>query len=238
MSHLEYYAYQATARGVRTVEDVARLAEQQRFAYEGVAAQWLPANKNARIVDLACGHGSFLFWLKERGHTNLAGVDSSPEQTRFAASVGIHIETADAIAWIENAPAASFDQIFGIDFIEHISKDDFMRVLKACSRALVPGGSLVLRYPNGDSPFVGRNLFNDITHIWTYTANCMNTLATMHGFRSSEFKDEGIDLIQQHRWIKVPLGRVARWFMLKFIQAATRERLETLHSNVWARLTK
>ena len=42
--------------------------------------------------------------------------------------------------------------LIAIDFIEHISKDDMMELLRHSRRVLSPGGRLVLRYPNGDSP--------------------------------------------------------------------------------------
>src|SRR6185503_8767911 len=104
--------------------------------------------------------------------------------------------------------------------------------------ALAPGGSLILRLPNGDSPFVGRNLFNDITHVWTYTPNCLNSLAEMHGFSRTEFMDESATAIRDQRWLKVPLAKLSAAILRALIQAATREKITHLSPNLWARLVK
>jgi len=238
MSHLDYYKYQAIARGALTAADVVRLCRQQSYVWEQLINRWLPANPSARMVDLACGHGSFLYWLKEKKYQEIAGVDSSQEQIDRARSAGISVVKAEVIDWLLGQPAGSADVLFAIDFIEHITKDDFMRFLALTHAVLKPGGRLILRYPNGDSPFVGLNLFNDITHVWTYTTNCLNTLARMHRFSGVEFADEGVEAIRDNRRLKVPVGRVARSLLRALVQAATRERVSYWHSSIWACLAK
>src|SRR5437870_7579155 len=47
------------------------------------------ANKAARIADLGCGYGSFLYFLHEEGYRNIAGVDISAEQVDSARKLGI-----------------------------------------------------------------------------------------------------------------------------------------------------
>ena len=144
------------------------------------------------------------------------------------------IVEADAIGWLEAQPPASLEVVFAIDFIEHISKDDFMRVLQAGHRALAPGGLMIFRYPNGDSPFVGLNLFNDITHVWTYTTNCLNSLARMHGFARCQFVDEGGAAIRDHRWLKVPVSRICAVVLRVLLQTVSRERIKYWNSCIWA----
>lgn len=55
MSHLDHYRYQTAARGVSSAEDVARIAADNTPVYDHLVLPWLPPNRNARIVDLACG---------------------------------------------------------------------------------------------------------------------------------------------------------------------------------------
>jgi cyclopropane fatty-acyl-phospholipid synthase-like methyltransferase len=128
--------------------------------------------------------------------------------------------------------------LFAVDFIEHISKDDLMHFLKLAQAALKPGGCLILRYPNGDSPFVGLNLFNDITHVWTYTTNCLSSLAQMHGFTRCRYADEGVQAIRDSRWLKVPLGTLAAWGLRWLLQAVSRETVKYWNSCIWACLQK
>ena len=238
MSHLEYYHYQATARGIRSLADVERAADGRLHVWERIVKSWLPTKSSAQIVELACGHGSFLWWLRQRGYAQSVGVDSSAEQLAFARQTGASVIQADAITWLAGQPEASLDTIVGIDFIEHIAKDDLMALLKQSVRVLKPGGRLLLRYPNGDSPLVGMNLFNDITHVWTYTSNCLDTLARMHGFTRTVFADESEQAIRDHRWIKVPLCRLSKVVLGFLFRAAAREKVVFWSPNLWACLEK
>src|SRR6185436_1114776 len=118
--------------------------------------------------------------------------------------------------------------------IEHISKDEFMDLLKGTQRVLSAGGRLILRYPNGDSPLVGMNLFNDITHVWTYTLNCLNSLAMMHGFARVHFVDESSAAIRDHRWLKVPMCEICTSLLRLLFRAATREKVDYWSPHLWA----
>lgn len=238
MGHLDYYQYQATARGVHSLADVERGAEGRVHIWNRIIRPWLPADKACPIVELACGHGSFLWWLRQCGFTRALGADSSPEQLAFARQTGVEVVQADAIAWLKEQPKSSQRAIVGIDFIEHISKDDLMALLQQSVRVLEPGGRLVMRFPNGDSPLVGMNLFNDITHVWTYTPNCLESLARMHGFTRTEFVDESTVAIRDHRWLKVPLSRLSKAVLGLLFRSATREKIVHWSPNLWACLEK
>lgn len=238
MNHFDYYQYQAHARGIASKSDVIRKAQEDAFIYERIVRSWLPDDKGARMADLACGHGSFLWWLKEQGYSNARGVDSSPEQISLAESAGLVVENADVIEWLKRQSPNNYQTLFAIDFIEHISKDDFMIFLSECQRVLSPNGMLILRYPNGDSPFVGMNLYNDITHVWTYTTNCINGLASMHRFSSVSFDDQGISAIRDHRWIKVPMAKVLDAGLRFVFRSASREKIKFWNSSIWARIKK
>src|ERR1051325_358234 len=206
MNHLDYYKFQAEARGVHSLEDVRHGAELKGYLYAQLAGPWLPEDRTRPVAELACGHGSFLHWLKSKNFSNLSGVDSSPEQVALAKQVGATVELDDVNRWLARQPHNHFAALVAIDLVEHLPKDDFMDLLQHSRAALAPGGSLILRLPNGDSPFVGRNLFNDITHVWTYTPNCLNSLGEMHGFSRTHFMDEGAAAIRDHRWLK-EIGR-------------------------------
>jgi 2-polyprenyl-3-methyl-5-hydroxy-6-metoxy-1,4-benzoquinol methylase len=238
MSHLDYYKYQTTARGVKGLREVEALALARAHVYRRVVLPRLPQNRASRIAELACGHGSFLWWLKSEGFSQITGVDNSSQQVAVAREVDCVVEEADVAGWLEKQPGQSVDALVGIDLVEHLTKDDFMKMLKQSSRALTPGGVLILRYPNGDSPLVGLNLFNDITHVWTYTTNCVQTLAAMHGFARATFVDESDTGVRDHRWLKVPLARIGGFVLRGLIRAATRENVRYLSPHIWAFLQR
>jgi SAM-dependent methyltransferase len=238
MNHLDYYKFQAEARSVNSPEDVRRLALEKAYQYDRLVRPWLPRETGRPLAELACGHGSFLCWLRLRGFSDVSGVDSSEAQVTLARQVAGGVELDDVNRWLAKQPANHYAALVGIDLVEHLPKDDFMELLQGAFAALAPGGSLVLRLPNGDSPLVGMNLFNDITHVWTYTSNCLNSLAQMHGFARTEFANEGYQTIRDQRWLKVPLGWLSALMLRTLLQAATREKPQHLGPNLWARLVK
>lgn len=236
MSHLDYYKFQNEARGIRTLADIQDNAKAKAYLYDRIVLPWLSGRQ--RIAELACGHGSFLQYLKSRDFRDILGVDSSPEQLNLARQIGVQVQQDDVNAWLSRQPKGSFDALIAIDLIEHLSKDAFMDFLKTANDVLPSGGRLVLRYPNGDSPLVGRNLFNDITHVWTYTPNCLESLARMHRFSTVHFVDESSAAIRDNRWLKVPLSRLSTFLMKTFFQAVTRERIQYWSPHLWACLIK
>lgn len=234
MGYLDFYHYQAKARGVHSLEDVRRMASERAYVYDRIVLPWMPTDRSSRVVEIACGHGSFLCWAKERGYARLTGIDSSPEQIEHAREVGVEVVEADSSRWLASQPAASVRAFVAIDLIEHLSRDDFMDLLQGAQRVLLPGGRLILRYPNGDSPLVGRNLFNDITHIWTYTTNCIETLGRMHSFTQFAFIDESEAALRDNRWLKVPLCRLSTTILRGLFRAATKEVVRYWSPHIWA----
>lgn len=238
MGYLEYYSYQAKARGVHTLEDIRRNADEKAYLYNRIVLPWLPAQKSTRIGELACGHGAFLWWLRQHGYAEAVGVDSSVEQVVLATQTGARISRMEVNPWLKEQPAGGFQTLVAIDFIEHISKDDFMDCLRQTHRVLAPGGRLILRYPNADSPLLGRNLFNDITHVWTYTTNCLTSLGLMHGFSQFSFVDESIAAVRDRRWLKAPLCWLSQALLRTLVRAATKERITYWSPHIWACLQK
>lgn len=238
MNHQNYYQYQAQARGIVSADSIKRITANHRHYYDQIVLPWLPEDRNCTIAEIACGHGSFLHWMAGQGFKNIIGIDSSAEQAALAATIGAKVEQEDAIAWLVKQPDSSLDVIVGIDFAEHISKDDFMEMLHHGSRLLKTGGKIILRLPNGESPFVGLNLFNDITHVWTYTPNCLATLGRMHGLSNSDFKDESTAAIRDHRWLKVPLSRISQYVLGMLVMSAAKVRIRWWSPYLWACLEK
>jgi len=238
MNGAEYYGFQAEARGLTDNSKVIALVSEMTPVYRRVLDGWLPGAKEAAVYEVACGPGVFLRHLKNEGFSNLAGSDSSTCQIELATEAGLPVALADSLAELAKMDANSLNCVVGIDFIEHLPKDVLIRFYQEAFRVLTPGGVLILRAPNGDSPFVGRNLYNDITHYWAYTAVATRALLQMAGFGTVEFKDDSEAMLQRHRWIKVPLMRVSRWFLRLLIRMAVREDIADLGPHVFVRAVK
>lgn len=237
-NHLDYYRFQAEARGIRSLEDIKRRASDRAYLYDRIVRKWLPRDRAAPIAELACGHGSFLHWLQACEYTTVTGVDSSPEQVEFARQVGFKVAEDDVNHWLAVQTENQFAAVVAIDMIEHLPKDDFMELMHRVHGVLAAGGNFISRLPNGDSPFVGLNLYNDITHVWTYTPNALSSLAQMHGYTAVRFTDESVDAIRDHRWFKVPLARLSTLLLRMIVRMATRERISLWSPHLWVCFTK
>lgn len=159
-------------------------------AYDYYLRGWLPKDKGAVIVDLACGGGKLLWFLKEHGYHHLQGVDISHEQVQLARQVIPQVEEADALNFLAGEKNC-FDLIMGLDIIEHFQKDEVLQFLDGCHGALKPGGRLILQTPNAESPWGSVIRYGDFTHEVCFTPNSLKRLMYMCGFRDVIIREQG-----------------------------------------------
>jgi 2-polyprenyl-3-methyl-5-hydroxy-6-metoxy-1,4-benzoquinol methylase len=228
-----YYTYQAEARGLHSVVDVMKVVAQNSLLYDKIVLPWLPINHDAPIYEAACGPGIFLHWLALRGYNNAIGSDSSEPQIALATAGKLQVSLSDSIADLQTYSAGSFDCLVGLDFYEHLPKEILLDFLYEAKRVLRPGGRLILRGPNGDSPVLGRALYNDITHQWALTITAFNAILTMVGFTRTEFRDDTLAAIQSNRWLKVPVAWIAQHTFRTLIRLATRENIKCLSASMF-----
>jgi ubiquinone/menaquinone biosynthesis C-methylase UbiE len=55
-----------------------------RKIYKKRYSSFMPGNKNAKIIDVACGSGHFLYFIQNEGYGNSCGIDISEEQIEQA----------------------------------------------------------------------------------------------------------------------------------------------------------
>lgn len=145
--------------------DINKKLHDERLQLEPEILPLIPADKNARILDMGCGFGSLLYLLKEKGYTRLTGIDVSEGQVQVAHEIGLKdiVEKQDLIPYLSANPGV-FDVITGLDIIEHFSKDELVDVLTLVHKALKPGGIAIFRTPNMDAPFASLYANGDFTH--------------------------------------------------------------------------
>jgi SAM-dependent methyltransferase len=228
-----YYQYQATARRLTSPAAVEELTDLMELTYRRLLSPWLPADRQAEIYEVACGPGIMLRHLRRLGYTRLAGSDSSASQIELAQAAGLPVVLGDSLHELKRQDAKRWDCLIAIDFIEHLPKDILVEFFFESHRTLKKNGCLILRAPNGDSPLVGRNLFNDITHIWAYTTIATEALLNMSGFQRVEFADESLASIQRHRWLKAPLMKCSQALLRALIRSATREDVRFLNPSIY-----
>jgi 2-polyprenyl-3-methyl-5-hydroxy-6-metoxy-1,4-benzoquinol methylase len=202
-------------------------------AYRRLLSGWLPAARDAVIYEVACGPGIMLRFLREAGYTRIGGSDTSEEQITLARAANLRVSLSDSVEEVRRKAPRSLDCLIAIDFIEHLPKDALIDFFGEVHRVLNSGGCCILRAPNGDSPLVGRNLFNDITHYWCYTSIALQALLRMAGFERVEFADESTAMLQRHRWLKVPVMKTCQALLRLIIRLATRENIRFLNPSLY-----
>jgi 2-polyprenyl-3-methyl-5-hydroxy-6-metoxy-1,4-benzoquinol methylase len=230
---LKWYDFLSSARGITSAADVQRLTDHYAMGYRRLLGDVLPADKNSPIYDAGCGPGLTLNILKSLGYHNLEGTDLSSTSIAIASELGLNAIMADSIEDLASRPDHSFSRIFAVDLIEHLEKSTLIRFLEVTRTKLRTDGMLILRCPNGDSPIVGRHLFNDVTHIWTYTSTALAGILTLNGFKGTIFLDETQPFVESRRWLRTPILKAASALVRLIIKAATRENIEILAPSFW-----
>ena len=92
--------------------------------------KFLPKDKLSKILDIGCGNGGFVYWLKEQGYNNACGIDVSDEQVEIARKLGIQdVEQAEILELLTNKEN-SYDVIFARDVLEHFTNPSSAFVAK------------------------------------------------------------------------------------------------------------
>jgi 2-polyprenyl-3-methyl-5-hydroxy-6-metoxy-1,4-benzoquinol methylase len=142
-----------------------------------------------RLLEVGIGAGFFLK-SAERAGWQVQGIELSEEATRFATDrlgLSIRCEYAES-ALVE---PGSFDAAIISDVVEHLF--DPGAVLSAMSRALAPGGTLVLTTPNFDAAsrhLLGADwaVLSPTEHLYYFTEESLTRLLRASGFTNVQFE--------------------------------------------------
>lgn len=215
--------YEHYASGFQDASEVFDTGAATRWgkAYDYYLRNWLPADPKAAILEVACGGGRLLHFLKTRGYVQVSGVDISPEQVRLARQVVETVEEANVIEFLKRHKD-TYELIIGLDIVEHFQRDEALHFLDACYSALRPGGGLILQTPNCDSPLGMMNRYGDFTHEIGFSPNSLTRLLRMIGFRAMQAREQGpvplgygmISTIRAALW-KVIRGMLQMWNLIE-----------------------
>lgn len=146
---------------------------------------FLPRDKNAIILEIGCGDGNIMYWLKENGYPNARGIDLSQEQVDAGKLLGIYnIEVADLKTYLETNH--NFDLILAKDVFEHFTRQEFFDTLIKIRKSLTTTGTLVIQVINGQGIFYTSHFFADVTHEMAYTEKSLRQLILAAGFNHIE----------------------------------------------------
>lgn len=207
-----YEHYVSAGQSASSPADLSGLERRAPYL-KRVIANHFPANREASIIDLGCGHGAFIYFIRQAGYQNVIGVDVSPEQVSEAPRLGIAgVKQGDLLEYLKILPTASQDLVIAFDVIEHFTKDELLPLACEVHRVLCENGKWILHTPNGEGLFGSRSYFSDFTHQTSFTRNSMVQFLGSMGFSNISCYE---DKIVVHGWKSAI--RYVIWESVQFI---------------------
>jgi len=178
----------------------------------------LPADKNARILDIGCGDGKFLFFLNNKGYYNIEGMELSTQQAEEArkhVKFPIH-EVGDTKSFLKKS-VNTYQMITMNDVLEHVPKQETISFLKTVHDAIKPGGNVVVNVPqvSGFTSLFCR--YNDFTHQTLFTEMSLRQVLFSSGFSKVIFIPQKWPLKWTPRHLTYRFARLLWYSILKLI---------------------
>lgn len=156
--------------------------------YRWFVKDWLPIDRSSRILDLGCGSGQFLWFLRDAGYNNAAGCDVDACQVELGAELGLDCRRASMFDVLRKNNE-HYHLIAALDVLEHFSRSELFELMILISTSLVKGGRLIVSVPNAESPAAAATLYGDLTHESAFTWGSLQQLFYCHGLQSALFRE-------------------------------------------------
>jgi len=186
-----FYSRYARLRQCSDVKQVRSGLKLSKPYLRRLVAQLFPEDRNCKILDLGCGSGSLLLFLKQTGYLNTQGVEASPDQIEFARGLGVTSVVAnDLLSFLRDTASEDYNVVVAFDVLEHFSKEEVLELMDHAYRVLSPGGRLILHVPNAEGIFGSRIFWSDFTHEMAFTREGLRQLTQACGFASLRCRED------------------------------------------------
>jgi len=147
------------------------------------------ADPSMSVLELGCGAGLLLQYLKHKGFKDVTGIDYDENLTGVLSELdgdGVATEISDAEAYLDRIQGARvFDRIVIFDVLEHFDLDSSVRILSKVRSVLAEGGKVLIRVPNSTSPWGLRMQFGTFDHVTMFSPGRLYELAKITGFEAT-----------------------------------------------------
>jgi cyclopropane fatty-acyl-phospholipid synthase-like methyltransferase len=162
-----------------------RAEMRKKHRREFTANLWGPAGfaPGMRVLELGCGVGLFLTFLRAMGVEDVTAVEMDPKVKEFMpADLAAKVHTTTFEDFLGRPDIGTFDRIVMLDVFEHFAPGEGVALLRRFHSLLKPGGKFVLRVPNMASPWGMQYQYNDLTHKGFYAPGNIRQLGLAAGW--------------------------------------------------------
>jgi 2-polyprenyl-3-methyl-5-hydroxy-6-metoxy-1,4-benzoquinol methylase len=185
-----FYQRQAEWHGYDKPGFAKQKHDQRVRYYDWYTRGWLPEDRSTPILDIGCGSGQFLYFLRERGYTDAVGIDLDRAQVEVGRSLGLDCRYSTAADFFAGEGASrSFGMVAMLDILEHFTREELFPLLESVVARMAPGGRLIVSVPNADSPHATRAIYADITHEIAFSHTSLAELFFCHGLKLTALRD-------------------------------------------------
>ncbi|MFA5187858.1 MAG: methyltransferase domain-containing protein [Patescibacteria group bacterium] len=182
-----------------SLDNIKHIASTYDWNYKKI----IPADKNSKILDIGCGLGQFLYWLKNNGYNNYLGVDLSQEMLDFCkANVTGQVLKISSMTEFLADKKDQYDLIVLNDVIEHLPKTEIINDLALIKSALKQGGMLIVKTNNLAAITGPRLRYEDFTHEVGLTEHSLMQVLLLAGYKQVEIRAFAMPRTSILRWIR------------------------------------
>lgn len=168
--------YENYSKKTKWHSDATAIDKSEEFVLETKRAG---LEKKASILDIGFGEGEFLEWAHSHGYI-VQGVEINESFINHAKRKGLVVHLSDPRKFLQRSNT-KWDAIWIFDVLEHLDLDEIFRLFCNIAPKLNTNGKVLIRIPNGVSPFGRFHQYGDATHITSLSAPIIGDIAKITG---------------------------------------------------------
>lgn len=183
-----FYSRQMEWHGNHDNQTLLANHELRSHYYQWYTKNWLPKDKSYPVLDIGCGSGQFVYFLKKEGYQDTTGIDIDRKQVKSAQSLGLNCYCA-AVEEYLTQQKQPYSLISMLDILEHFTCEELYPIMELVREKLIPGGKVIVSVPNATSPLGLATRYSDITHETSFSPASLSELFFCHEMNVTSFRD-------------------------------------------------